>query len=196
MIPRDTSGRLLVPTNAIADAHAARLQVIGWTFRRQNSFLPLQSEAAPTLRRQATCLVRCRSSSTPEWTDSSPATRTSAPPSSPDPDPGQLAGSHCRTEPGTRTPWLVVCSACLADAPRPGAGPGIRGARCSVPPGGSPNCHLVDGGRQCSWSACPAGRAGPPDPAPSRFHVGNLFEQGEVAHAEAVVGPLLVEDHL
>ncbi len=42
MIPRDTGGRLLAPTNAIADAHAARLQVIGWTFRRENNFLPLQ----------------------------------------------------------------------------------------------------------------------------------------------------------
>jgi glycerophosphoryl diester phosphodiesterase len=42
MIPRDADDRLLTPTSAIADAHAARLQVIGWTFRRENTFLPLQ----------------------------------------------------------------------------------------------------------------------------------------------------------
>ncbi len=42
MIPRDADDRLLSPTSAIADAHAARLQVIGWTFRRENTFLPLQ----------------------------------------------------------------------------------------------------------------------------------------------------------
>jgi glycerophosphoryl diester phosphodiesterase len=42
MIPRDPDGRLLTPTHAIADAHAAKLEVIGWTFRRENTFLPLQ----------------------------------------------------------------------------------------------------------------------------------------------------------
>ena len=42
MIPRDADGRLLAPTTAIADAHAAGLTVIGWTFRRENTFLPLQ----------------------------------------------------------------------------------------------------------------------------------------------------------
>lgn len=42
MIPRDADGRLLAPSAAIDDAHAAGLEVIGWTFRRENSFLPLQ----------------------------------------------------------------------------------------------------------------------------------------------------------
>ena len=40
MIPRtgqDTLGR---PTRAVADAHRAGLRVIGWTFRRENAFLP------------------------------------------------------------------------------------------------------------------------------------------------------------
>ena len=40
MIPRDAAGRLLEPTAVIADAHDAGLKVVGWTFRRENSFLP------------------------------------------------------------------------------------------------------------------------------------------------------------
>ena len=50
MIPRDASGTLLTPTPVIADAHAAGLVVHGWTFRRENAFLPLQfrSSAVPT----------------------------------------------------------------------------------------------------------------------------------------------------
>ncbi len=47
MIPRDADGRLLAPTSAVEDAHAARLQVIGWTFRRENTFLPLQFRSSP-----------------------------------------------------------------------------------------------------------------------------------------------------
>ena len=30
------------PTSLIADAHAARLVVHGWTFRRENQFLPVE----------------------------------------------------------------------------------------------------------------------------------------------------------
>ena len=41
MIPRDAAGNLLAPTNVIDDAHDAGLKVVGWTFRRENSFLPL-----------------------------------------------------------------------------------------------------------------------------------------------------------
>jgi glycerophosphoryl diester phosphodiesterase len=41
MIPRDAYGKLLQPTLVIDDAHDAGLDVIGWTFRRENSFLPL-----------------------------------------------------------------------------------------------------------------------------------------------------------
>lgn len=40
MIPRTSQGFLRQPTTAIADAHAVGLTVIGWTFRRENSFLP------------------------------------------------------------------------------------------------------------------------------------------------------------
>jgi glycerophosphoryl diester phosphodiesterase len=40
MIPRDPAGFLTRPSAVIADAHAAGLEVIGWTFRRENSFLP------------------------------------------------------------------------------------------------------------------------------------------------------------
>ena len=42
MIPRGTDGRLLAPTPVIRDAHQAGLTVTGWTFRRENQFLPLQ----------------------------------------------------------------------------------------------------------------------------------------------------------
>ena len=42
MIPRDKDGRLLAPTRVIRDAHRAGLTITGWTFRRENQFLPLQ----------------------------------------------------------------------------------------------------------------------------------------------------------
>ncbi|MBB3325406.1 glycerophosphodiester phosphodiesterase [Microlunatus antarcticus] len=42
MIPRDADGRLLEPTQVLRDAHEAGLRVTGWTFRRENRFLPLQ----------------------------------------------------------------------------------------------------------------------------------------------------------
>jgi glycerophosphoryl diester phosphodiesterase len=42
MIPRDALGNLLAPTPVIRLAHAVGLQVSGWTFRRENQFLPLQ----------------------------------------------------------------------------------------------------------------------------------------------------------
>jgi glycerophosphoryl diester phosphodiesterase len=40
MIPRDAAGFLATPTAVIEDAHAAGLEVVGWTFRRENDFLP------------------------------------------------------------------------------------------------------------------------------------------------------------
>jgi glycerophosphoryl diester phosphodiesterase len=40
MIPRTSAGYLRQPSSAIPDAHAVGLTVIGWTFRRENSFLP------------------------------------------------------------------------------------------------------------------------------------------------------------
>lgn len=42
MIPRRPDGSLGAPTDAIRNAHRAGLTVTGWTFRRENSFLPLE----------------------------------------------------------------------------------------------------------------------------------------------------------
>jgi glycerophosphoryl diester phosphodiesterase len=42
LIPRDASGALATPTPVIADAHRRGLEVHGWTFRRENQFLPAQ----------------------------------------------------------------------------------------------------------------------------------------------------------
>jgi glycerophosphoryl diester phosphodiesterase len=42
MIPRDADGRLLEPSPVLRDAHEAGLRVTGWTFRRENRFLPLE----------------------------------------------------------------------------------------------------------------------------------------------------------
>jgi glycerophosphoryl diester phosphodiesterase len=49
IIPRDATGRLGAPTNLVADAHAAGLQVHPWTFRPENYFLPegLKSSTDP-----------------------------------------------------------------------------------------------------------------------------------------------------
>jgi glycerophosphoryl diester phosphodiesterase len=41
IVPRDAAGKLLAPTSLIRDAHRAGLVVHPWTFRRENSFLPL-----------------------------------------------------------------------------------------------------------------------------------------------------------
>jgi glycerophosphoryl diester phosphodiesterase len=40
VIPRDEAGNLATPTAVVADAHARRLVVHPWTFRRENQFLP------------------------------------------------------------------------------------------------------------------------------------------------------------
>ncbi|SEF09219.1 esterase-like activity of phytase family protein [Jiangella alba] len=42
MIPRTASGTLGQPTPVIRDAHRAGLEVHGWTFRRENQFLPAE----------------------------------------------------------------------------------------------------------------------------------------------------------
>src|SRR3712207_349068 len=49
MIPRDPAGKLLAPSPVIEDAHDRGLVVHGWTFRRENRFLPLdyRSSADP-----------------------------------------------------------------------------------------------------------------------------------------------------
>ena len=48
MIPRDASGRLAQPTPVIQNAHAIGLEVIGWTFRRENQFLPVEYRVGTT----------------------------------------------------------------------------------------------------------------------------------------------------
>lgn len=40
--PRDAQGRLLGPTTVVRDAHRAGLRVVTWTFRAENTFLPLE----------------------------------------------------------------------------------------------------------------------------------------------------------
>jgi glycerophosphoryl diester phosphodiesterase len=40
LIPRDSAGRLTVPTSVITDAHAVGLLVVPYTFRPENTFLP------------------------------------------------------------------------------------------------------------------------------------------------------------
>ncbi|MFF2493765.1 esterase-like activity of phytase family protein [Agromyces sp. NPDC058064] len=49
LIPRTASGTLAAPSPVIADAHAAGLDVHGWTFRLENQFLPVEfrSSALP-----------------------------------------------------------------------------------------------------------------------------------------------------
>ena len=42
LVPRDADGRLLDPGPVLRDAHEAGLRVTGWTFRRENRFLPQQ----------------------------------------------------------------------------------------------------------------------------------------------------------
>ena len=49
MIPRDDEGRLLEAGSVLHDAHEAGLRVTGWTFRRENRFLPLQLRKGPEL---------------------------------------------------------------------------------------------------------------------------------------------------
>ena len=41
IVPRDADGRLLAPTTLIRDAHRVRLSVVPYTFRNENTFLPL-----------------------------------------------------------------------------------------------------------------------------------------------------------
>jgi glycerophosphoryl diester phosphodiesterase len=49
MIPRDEDGRLLEPGPVLRDAHEAGLRVTGWTFRRENRFLPLELRSSADL---------------------------------------------------------------------------------------------------------------------------------------------------
>ena len=49
IVPRAETGDLLAPTEIVAHAHAAGLQVHAWTFRAENAFLPpaLRSSSDP-----------------------------------------------------------------------------------------------------------------------------------------------------
>ncbi len=60
VIPRDDEGRSLPPTSLVADAHAAGLKVIVWTFRSENFFLPaeLRDGADPRAHGRAADEVR------------------------------------------------------------------------------------------------------------------------------------------
>jgi glycerophosphoryl diester phosphodiesterase len=42
IVPRAPDGRSLAPTTLVADAHAAGLDVLAWTFRSENLFLPAE----------------------------------------------------------------------------------------------------------------------------------------------------------
>lgn len=42
MFPRNADGTLAAPTAVIRDAHRVGLEVHGWTFRRENQFLPAE----------------------------------------------------------------------------------------------------------------------------------------------------------
>jgi glycerophosphoryl diester phosphodiesterase len=42
IVPRDPSGHSLPPTTFVRDAHAADLDVVAYTFRNENTFLPLE----------------------------------------------------------------------------------------------------------------------------------------------------------
>lgn len=41
LVPRGLDGLLLAPTSIVSDAHRAGLAVHAWTFRAENSFLPV-----------------------------------------------------------------------------------------------------------------------------------------------------------
>jgi glycerophosphoryl diester phosphodiesterase len=42
IVPRDAAGTSLAPTSFVRDAHAAGLDVVAYTFRPENAFLPLE----------------------------------------------------------------------------------------------------------------------------------------------------------
>jgi glycerophosphoryl diester phosphodiesterase len=56
IIPRDSAGRSLAPTDLVTRAHAANLVVHPWTFRAENYFLPAElrrgDASAPGYMRQ------------------------------------------------------------------------------------------------------------------------------------------------
>ena len=49
IVPRDATGRSLAPTTFIDDAHAAGLDVVAYTFRNENMYLPLELRSSTDL---------------------------------------------------------------------------------------------------------------------------------------------------
>ncbi len=49
IVPRDAAGSSLPPTTFVRDAHRAHLQVHPYTFRAENSFLPLELRSSATV---------------------------------------------------------------------------------------------------------------------------------------------------
>jgi glycerophosphoryl diester phosphodiesterase len=47
LISRDSGGNLTTPSPVIEDAHDRGLVVHGWTFRRENQFLPTNNRSGP-----------------------------------------------------------------------------------------------------------------------------------------------------
>jgi glycerophosphoryl diester phosphodiesterase len=47
LVPRDSNGKLLLPTSLVTDAHTAGLLVHVWTFRNEDCFLPLDFQGNP-----------------------------------------------------------------------------------------------------------------------------------------------------
>jgi glycerophosphoryl diester phosphodiesterase len=47
IVPRDAAGASLAPTTFVDDAHAAGLEVVPYTFRNENQFLPLELRSSP-----------------------------------------------------------------------------------------------------------------------------------------------------
>ena len=62
VIPVDAQGRLAAPKPVVADAHAAGLKVVVWTFRPENQFLPvdLRGPGDPATRHDAGSLEEMR----------------------------------------------------------------------------------------------------------------------------------------
>jgi len=47
LVPRDSNGKLLLPTSLVTDAHTVGLLVHVWTFRNEDCFLPLHFQGNP-----------------------------------------------------------------------------------------------------------------------------------------------------
>lgn len=62
VIPLGADGRLGAPTSLVADAHAAGLKVVVWTFRPENQFIAadFRSEAGPNARNPAGSIAEMR----------------------------------------------------------------------------------------------------------------------------------------